>query len=302
MASIVSYGVQGGVKYKDTRDLKDNEIVDKIRLKTSQRVTWSQLRNMAPVPKWNQPHPRELGFYLDIIHPTQISRLVWELDAEYTIFKGGQQDPNPTSRPAEISGKSSLIEQPTFFDYRRRPITTTAGEFIPGVMQSIPITEYTVEKNLSADPGWIQTHVGGINEDAVRIRGLTWAPKTLMLGAVSFGAFKTEERATYSEYSLTIMADPRTWTHEVWNVGTVELYERDVLINGKFRTVWSQRDITRGSPPARVEDPVPLDDKGRAIVDYLNSGTGEPMKTSRLRTLKFDTQNIVRFGGVLPLV
>lgn len=302
MASILSYAVQNGVKYKDSRTISDNEIVDKIKVKTSQRVNWTTLRRMAPIPQWNNPHPREPGFYLDIINPNQVSRLVWELDAEYTIFKGGQQNPNPLSRDAEISGKSSLIEQPTFFDWKGRPIVTRAGEFIPGVMQSIPITEYTVNKNLGSDPAWLMTHVGAINSDAVRIRGLTWPAKTLMLGAVSFGAFKTEERATYSEYSLTLMADPRTWTHELWNIGTVELYEVDVHINGKIRTIWRQRPITAGSPPVPVESPVPLTEKGQQIVDYLDSGSGEPMKSGVLRKLYYDTQKVVAFGGVLPLV
>ena len=299
MATIMKYAVQS-TSIKDDRTISENEIVDKIKLKTSCRVTWTQLRRMRPVPQWNDSHPYEPGFYLDVVRPNHVSRLVWELDAEYTVVKGGQINANPLSREAIITGKSSLIEQPTFFDWENKPIVTTAGEFIPGVMQQIPTIEYTISKNLVTDPAWLMTHVGGINSDAVRIRGLTWPAKTLMLGAVSFGEFKTEEKARYSEYTLTLMGDPRKWTHELWNVGTVELYESKYG-KGVGKTIWRQRPITAGSPPVPVESPVPLDDRGRAIVDYL-SNSGEPVKASALRKLRFDTQRIVAFNGALPLV
>jgi len=301
MASIVNYAVEQ-TTIKDERTIADNEIVDKIKLKTSERVTWTQLRRMAPVPKWNDSHPYEPGFFLDVIRPNHVSRLVWELDAEYTIIKGGQIDANPLSRAAVITGKSSLIEQPTFLDWQGKPIVTRAGEFIPGVMQMIPTLEYTVTKNLGSDPGWLMTHIGAINSDPVRLRGLTWPAKTLMLGAVSFGEFKVEEKARYSEYTITLMGDPRKWTHELWNVGTVELYQADVHINGHFRTIWRQRPIMAGTPSVPVESPVPLTDEGQAIVDYLDSGSGEPMKTGTLRKLYYDTQKILAFNGTLPLV
>lgn len=300
MTSILNYRVKTS-KIKDERDLTQNEIIDTIKVKTSNRINWTRLRKMSPIPQWNQAHPKEPGFYLDVIHPTQVSRQVWDLEAVYTLIKGGQVNPNPLQREADISGKSSLIEVPTFFDYEGRPIVTKAGEFIEGVMRRIPTVEYTVNKNLGADPGWLQTHLGAINADQIRIRGLTWKPKTLMLGAVSFGAFKTEERATYSEYSLTLMANPETWTHELWNVGTVELQQADVRINGKVRTIWRQVPIKQGSPPVPVESPVPLDRNGVAIVDVIDPDTGTAYKSDSLIKLRFDTQLILPFTNVLPL-
>ena len=301
MTRILQYRVQSS-KIKDERDITQNEIIDTIKVKTSDRINWTRLRKMAPIPQWNEPHPKEPGFYLDVIHPNHTSRQIWDLEAVYTLIKGGQIDPNPLQREALISGKSSLIEVPTFFDYKGDAITTTAREFIPGVMKSIPTVEYSVAKNLATDPGWLQTHLGSINSDAIRIRGLTWGPKTLMFGAVSFSEYKTEERATYSEFNLTLMGNPLKWTQELFNVGTVELEQVEILSKGKSRKIWRQKPILQGSPPVPVESPVPIDANGKAIVDIIDPDTGATYKSGQLITLKFDTQNILPFKGVLPLV
>lgn len=307
MGSIVEYS-RSVSKIEDNRDISQNKIIDTITVKTSDRFNWTTLRRMAPVPQWNQSHPDEPGFYLDFITPSRgAGGLVWTLEAEYGIMKGSQDDPNPLQRKAKISGRTSLIEQPTFFDAKGSPIVNTAGEFIPGVMQTFATVEYSVTKNLAADPAWLQTHLGALNQDAIKIRGLVWQPKTLMLGAVSFGEFIEEERATYSEYQLTIMADPRKWTHELWNVGTVELVQVRRLVaqpGGEKVTskmVWVQQPIKRGDPPENVEEPVPLDENGRAIGDYLDSPGDKPVKPGTLKKLYFDTQKILNFQGVLPL-
>ena len=301
MTRILQYRVQAS-KIKDERDITQNEIIDTIKVKTSDRINWTRLRKMAPIPQWNEPHPKEPGFYLDVIHPNHVSRQVWELEAVYTLIKGGQVSPNPLEREASISGKSSLIEVPTYLDYKNDAITTTAREFIPGVMKRIPTVEYTIEKNLPADPAWLQTHLGSVNADGITIRGLAWPPKTLMLGAVSFGAYKVEERARYSEFQLTLMGNPQKWTQELFNVGTVELEQVEIRYKGKLRKIWRQKPILQGSPPVPVESPVPIDANGEAIVDLIDPETGATYKSGQLLVLKFDVQNILPFKGVLPLV
>lgn len=300
MASIMAFRWYE-TDIEDKRDLAENIVRNKIKLKTDERVNWTTLRRMAPVPAWNDSHPTEPGFYLDFIKPKHVSRLVWELEAEYTLIKGGQVDSNPLSRPADISFDTSLIEVPTFFDSSDKPIVTSAGEFIPGVVQKIPTVDYSITKNLPADPAWLLTHIGGINASPMRIRGVSWPRKTLLLGAVSAGAFVTEERATYTEYKLKLLGNPLTWTNELWNVGTIELTQVQRHINGRIRTIWVQKPILRGTPPAPVDDPVPLDRFGKAIVDYLDPGSGDVIKTGTLNKLYYDTQRIVDLS-ILPLV
>ena len=301
MASILEF-ITHTVDIEDRRDLTENLVRDKIILKTSAQVPWTQLRSMRPVPRWNEAHPRESGFYLDFIKPKQTSKLVWELEAEYTRMKGGQSDPDPIARPADITFTTSLVEQPTFFDKNLRPVTTTAGEFITGVMERIPLVDYSIVKNLANDPKWLQTHLGAVNADTVTLRGLQWKPKTLLLASVSAGSITTENRSTFSEFRLSILADARTWTQEVWNRGTVELYETYEVINGQARAVWSQKPILRGDPPAPVEEPWALDIDGAALRDHLQQSQTESYKPNRLIKLKFETQKDLTFRNVLPLV
>jgi hypothetical protein len=300
VVSIVSYAVQT-VEIKDGRTPAENFVRDKILLKTSEQATWTRLRNISPVPAWNDPHPREAGFFLDDVTPTQKSRLVWELDAEYTPIKGNKLDADRTQRPAVITYSTSLIEQPTLFDREGRPTVNTAGQFVTGVMQRIPIVEYTVVKYLAADPRWLQTHLGAVNQDAMSIRGLRWAPKTLMLTAASGGEFITETKTSSTETQLTLMGDARTWSQEVWNLGTVELYETFDTIRGVTKSVWRQKPILRGDPPAPVDEPVPLDEDGYAVPDHLQQSRVDPVKPGRLIKLNFETQPVLPFANVLPL-
>ena len=261
---------------------------------------------MNPVPQWDEPHPKEPGFYLDYIEPKRISRLVWELEAIYTVFKGGQVDANPLARPADITFNSSLVEQATMFDNKRRPIMNAAGEFITGVSQQFPLIEYSVVKNLASEGDWVQTHIGAVNSDVVRLRTLTWKPKTLLLTGVSVGPYLTENRTRYTEAQLTILADARTWTQEVWNRGTVRLIKTNTIVKlgqGRFtlKDVWKQVPIYEGEEGSRtpVTEAVPLDLQAQPLVDFAQPG--KPIDPTKLVTLKFDVQPELAFSK-LPLV
>lgn len=295
MATIVEYRVTS-VEIEDRREVAANLIRDKIFVKTSDQVTWNQLRTMRPVPAWNDQHPREPGFYLDFVKPKQTSKLCWELEAEYTPIKAGQEDANPLSRAAVTTFESSLIEQPTFFDNQDRLMTNTAGELLTGIIQQIPIVDYTVRKNLASDPRWLQTHIGGVNKESVKLRGLTWAPRTLLLGGVSGGEFTTENRQEFAQYSLKILGDPRTWSAKVWNRGTVYL-KQETDRNGK--KVYRQVRIQTGDPPEDVTEPVPLTIDGQVAEGYLQKSE-TPVDPSKLIMLTFHVQKEVSFAE-LPL-
>lgn len=285
----------------DQREITENKIRNKIMIKTSRRMPWSQLRLIRPVPQWNDEHPNEPGFYLHFVKPVHKSRLIWELEAEYTPFRGKQDDPNPLQRPAKITFDASLVEQPTLFDWKGRPMCNTAGEFLEGIPAQIPIVDYSITKNLGADPAWLLTHLGGVNEETITLRGLQWPPKTLLLAGVSAGEIVTEDKVKYSEYKLKILADIRTWLAQVWNRGTVELFELEVKQrDGSKKKRLIQKAIKTGDPPEYVDEPVPLDEFGRAILDYLQKDREEPIMPGKLIRLAFDVQKIVRFNK-LPL-
>jgi cation transport regulator ChaB len=299
MPSIVDFATYK-TAIEDKRD-RDNQVRDSIRLKTSERVAWSWLRNQRPVPRWNQEHATERGFYLDFVRPNHVSRLIWELEAEYTPIKGGQVDPDPLARPAVVTLNARLNEEPTFFDSEGDPVVTTAAEFIPGIIRRVPFGEYSVTKNLAQDPKWLQTHLGSVNRDSVRLRGIVWPSKTLMLSSISAGEYKTENRSTFAEFKLSILADPRGWSTETWNVGTQELYQSFEDVRGTFQLVWRQRDILSGTPPEPVSEPVPIDEDGVALVDHIEPDPRKPFKAARLIKLNFEMQEALSWNGVLPL-
>ena len=290
----------------DVRNRTENKIINKIDVKTSQRTNWTTLRLMRPVPQWSDEHPTEPGFYLDFVHPVHKKRQVWELEAEYTPFKGGQIDSDPIQRPAVVTYSTSLVEQATLRDNKGRPTVNRAGEFIQGLMLQVPIVEYKFSKNLPGDPAWLQTHLGAVNSETVTLRGLKWAPKTLLLSSAEGGEFITENRSTYTPTSGTILADYRTWTQEVWNTGTVQLkqvtieVDRGNLPGKELRTVWRQVPILEGDPPEPITEPRPLDEDGRLIVDPYEPSKDEPLKKQKLITLRFDLQPELPFN-VLPL-
>lgn len=300
MATITKF-IWHEMEVDDPRDVREAKIRNKIVLKTSDRVTWTDLRKMRPVPQWKDSHPKEPGFYLDYIKPTHKSRHIWELECEYVPFGGGQIDPDPIARPPVVTFSSSLVEQPTLRDNKGRPIVNRAGEFIQGLMVRVPIIEYRFQKNFGFDPAWILTHMGAVNSDTVKIRGLTWRPKTLLLSGIDGGEFLTENRSTYTSISGTILADRRGWTQEVWNTGTVQLVQQPRVIKGVEKMVWVQVPITEGNPPDPVSQPVPLDEDGVMISDAYEPSRTEPLKKQNLISLKFDLQHEEAFAR-LPLL
>lgn len=286
------------MEVEDRRDITENMLRNKIVLRTSERVTWGQLRTMAPVPRWNDEHPTERGFYLDYIKPTHKSKRIWELDCEYTPFPGGQIDPDPLQRPVVITYDCTLVEQATLYDNKGRPIVNRAGEFIQGLMKQVPIVEYSFSKNLPGDPKFIQTHLGCVNSDTVKIRGLTWEPRTLLLSSVQGGEITKENRSEFVPISGKILADPRGWTSEVWNLGTVELKQVDRRVDDPksksgvaIKRVWTQVQIMTGSPAEPVTEPVPLDENGRQIIDALQDNKDEPLSKQKLISLRFNIQD-----------
>lgn len=289
-------------------DIENQTLRTTLKVITTERVAWEFIEKQSFFPKYESEHWEERGFFLNNWKPVTSQGRVWEIELEFLPIKFGQPDPNPLNRPAVITFETSLVEQPTNWDTNRKPIVTTAGEFITGVMQKIPIVDYSVSKNLAADPKWLQTHLGAVNSDEVRLRGLLWKPKTLLLASVSGGDFTTENRTTFAPFGLKIMADVRGWTQEVWNRGTVELKKVWKKVDDPstksgvaYKHVWTQVPIEAGDPPERVTDPVPIDINGRAVPDYLQKNDKEPLKPDSLISLNFETQRALPFLGVLPL-
>jgi hypothetical protein len=282
-----------------SRDGENNTLRNTLKVITSEKVTFTWLETQSFFPKQNTEHFEEPGFFLDAWKPTHLQPCFWEIELEYVPFKAVQVDPDPVNRPPVITFSTSLIEQPASYTPDGKPIVNRAGEFITGVMQQIPIVEYKFLKYMAKDPKWIQTHLGAINSDWVKLRGIDWAPKTLLLSSAAGGEITITNRSQYTEISGTILADYRTWTQEVWNVGTVQLKKVKRLIKGVSKEIWIQVPILEGNPKKPVTEPVPIDEKGYQIVEPFPGGLVTETDQKFIR-LKFDTQPIKAFSE-LPL-
>lgn len=251
------------------------------------------------LPRENAPVEDQPGFYWDTVSRKQLSPLAWELDCEASPFSFPSQPDSPLAEPADISVDCDLREEHTLFDHKKRPIVTTAGEWIAGVTREVPTLVYRVAKNLGTDPAWFDTHMGAINSDAVRLRGRTCAPKTLLLRRCSLAPYQTRNRVRYTACTLELSYKADQWIHRIWNRGTLQLIE---FKNEKQKKDWRQERILSGNPATPVTEPVPLDAKGVPLEGVLDPNQTTPIDPRKMIILDIQTQIENRFTGVLPLL
>lgn len=249
-------------------------------------------------PQLNREHPEHSGYYFERINPKRTGKLTWVVALVASPFQFENLPENPLARRAVITADGQLTSEPTNFDYKGRPITTTAGEFLGGVERDRATAVYHVSKNVAQDPEWFDTHIGAVNTDSVRLRNRVRPPGTLKLINPSLSDYTVENKTRFCVVSFDLVFDPLGHAQERWNMGTIELNK--FTFQGK--TTWYQRRIFSGTPPQPVSEPVALDRKGEAIQDYLKSSSdGRPVDVSKLIKLTFDVQPQLPFNGVLPL-
>lgn len=285
----------------DVSDPQANSVTSRVKLKTDVRLSWTKIRRLRPMPRAGEEHPYEPGFFYKKATPKQLHKRVWEVELEYVPFQVEEEDKNPLNRRPKISFDSASIEIPADRDNKGRLVCNTAAEPLLGIMRQIPTIDYTIAVNLPQDPPFLQTHLMNVNADTVVLRGLAWKPKTLLFASVSAGEFQRENKVSFSPYTLKIMANPLTWTQEVFNTGTLQLEEFTVQTRLRKVKRYRQIQILEGEPAEPVKEPKPLDEKGRYIDDALQPSRTEPIKKSKLITLKFDIQEERPFNNILPL-
>lgn len=296
MAAILDYKItqiSGQLSRSGTDAIMQTHIIS-----TSELVTLSWIQNHRLTPKLHAAVQNFPGYYWDDLKPVQKAKLVWEITGSATPFEFEPEPDSPLAMPAEIAVNSELIDEPTLFDSKKRPIVTRAGEWIPGVNASRPLLTYVVVKNLATDPAWMETHLGAVNLDPVRLRGRICKPNTLMLRRLSLSPYTTKDRVRYTVCSFELHYDPLTWIKRLWNVGTIQLVEYRTEAG---RKAYRQERIMVGVPPQPVESPVALDLKGKVIPGVLTPEADTPVDVSKMEVLKFDVQPIQQFTGVLPI-
>jgi hypothetical protein len=298
MAAILDYKVtqlSGQLSRAGTDSIAQTHVIS-----TDSLVTLGWIQSHRLTPKLHSPVQGFPGYYWDDLKPVQKAKLVWEITGSATPFEFEPEPDSPLAMPADIAVNSELIEEPTQFDWKGRPIVTRAGEWIAGVMRSRPLLTYVITKNLGTDPNWSETHLGAVNLDPVRIRGIVRPPNTLMLRRLSLSPYQTKDRVRHTVCSFELHYDPRTWIKRLWNVGTIQLVE---FTTDAGKKAWKQeRILTEGTVRQPVENAVPLDLKGRVIPGVLTPDADTPVDVSKMVRLDFHVQPLQAFNGVLPLL
>lgn len=273
----------------------DDSILNEVHtIVTDEPVGYEWIVLHPDTPKLHTEYKRHPGFYFRTVNPTRRKKLVWEITVTASRFQLPKIQESPLDEPAKISRDSQEISEPTLFDHKRRPITTTAGEWIDGVFVERSRWVYRVRKNVGSDPAWLDDYGCAINSDAVRIRGRLLQPLTLMFRRGQMSDYDIKNGVSFSVLSFELHYRPETWVQEKWNAGTVE------AVQDKETKKYRQQPILIGYPPQRTDKPVFLDKKGAVIPGALDPSGETPFDLSKLHKLKIQTQKALPFR-VLPL-
>lgn len=291
MAKILKYARTEQAANHSADDSILNEVHTVI---TDEAVDYEWIVSHPDTPKLHSEYKRHPGFYFRSINPTRRKKLVWEIAVTASRFQLPKVQDDPRNEPAKISRDSQEISEPTLFDYKNRPITTTAGEWLDGVYVERSRWIYRVRKNVGSDPPWLDDYACAINSDAIRIRGRLLQPLTLMFRRGQMSDYDTKNGISFSVLSFELHYRPETWLQRKWNAGTVE------AVQDKETKKYRQQPILIGFPPQRIDRPVFLDRKGAVIAGALDPSGDTPFDTSKLHQLTIQTQKALPFR-VLPL-
>lgn len=291
MAKIIRYAV---TEQAATHSADDSVINEVHTIVTDEPVSYEWIVLHQDTPKLHTEYFKHPGFFFRAINPTRRKKLLWEITVTASRYQRPKVVDSPLDEPAKISRDSQEISEPTLFDYKGRPITTTAGEWLDGVFVERSRWIYRVRKNVGADPAWLDEYGSAINSDAVRIRGRLLAPLTLMFRRGQMSEYDIKNGVSFSVLSFELHYRPETWIQEKWNAGTIAAV-KDAKTN-KYK----QQPILIGSPPQRTEKPVFLDKLGAVIPGALDPTGETPFDLSKLHKLRIQTQRSLPFR-VLPL-
>lgn len=296
MARIIDYDVTAvaGSSTPGAQTIRETH-----HIVTDVPVTLEWISRHRLTPKLNDACRAHPGFYWASVDPNRRGRLEWEIDVSATPFQFPDVADSPLARPAGISIDSEELTEPTLFDRKGRPLVNTAGEWLAGQTRTRVRLIYRVKKNLAADPVWLDTYPGAVNADAVRLRGRVRPKNTLMLRRVSLGDYQKENNTWFTPCEFELHYDPLTWIERVWNRGTVKLVQFTTEAGKK---AYRQERIVSGTPPQAIDEPVPLDARGQPLEGVLDPKGETPIDFRKMIVLNVETQPLLPFTGVLPIV
>lgn len=256
-------------------------------------ATIDDIEAINGIPKPYSAHPTSPTLKATSIQTNQKSRFIFDVVVPYSnqIDKEEVAE-NPLERPAKIVPRGTQRTIPTLLDSKGEPYTNTAGDIVLG--QTIEITEmiFSVSKNVASPPRFLPEYWRGVvNSDDIRILGFPFKARHLKF---QFGSLEETSDAKTRFYVLNFSLVERfdSWDTIYANVGRREKdpavssedlgFLAEVLTEEELERYSKDtlKDILVGDPPRPTDDPVWLDEDGRAIrEESTNSALEGPIKT-----------------------
>ncbi len=263
--TLLSCEIRSRGKLDSDASGSDSFVDEYIARMDSAAATHMELRRSLPeLQRW-QPHPVEVGFYVDKFsaeqHPN--SRF-WNIEVTYAT----RTEKSPLDEPWKWSVSSQSLSAYTLVDHQDRMMLNTAGFPFEPFEKKERILIFRGRKNLPKWPSWLLTYPECINSDAVRIQGQSCPPKTLAMAGMNVEEPQTQDEVEFFPLSVELHYRESTWLTVVPSKGFQERIPITspiaIQANGgkKFRTAIIVNDL--GEP---VTEPQFLDADGQALTD-----------------------------------
>lgn len=244
-------------------------------------------------PKLGSKHTANEGALVTRVRLSQENdTAVYKAEVEWSTNAGdANNEPDPLKRPAIIDITTEIEEAETFRDGKGRIRINTAGDIQVGTTYKA-IQTISIQKNVPTVPKWFHEFPGSVNKSSVEIDGITYKPRTLLLGASARPNRILENKKWY--YPITFQLRHDKETHDIFepSMGFHELVPSltpaQVSANKEqglpADVVYIKKRITLppGDPAA---DPQYLDKDGRHILlepDKVRGG----LDTSRIYIIR----------------
>lgn len=253
---------------RDRENLRDYS--EKFWAKVTPGTSYIGVEAYPGCPRQYQPHPDDPKSYVDVVSMDRVNGRLIDVTVTYSsevdVDEDKQRDnfnEDPLQRPAVVTLSSEREMRAVNLDVEGTPLQTTAGEPLTRERR-FTLWRLNVKKNIATWPRWLLDYPNAINQDPVRIKGVTWPKHTLILDDVELGEESEENGVSFVTLSMKILYRQETWKDEFLNFGRYELVDEK---NAAGEVVPVLKEILVGTPAAPVKKPIPIDENGRAYRD-----------------------------------
>lgn len=235
------------------------------------------MRDLPELQRW-QRHPIEQGLFVDKFKGTrEPNSFYWNITVDYT----NSLTPDPLSRPARITCRTTTLDSSTIVDRDGRPIRNSAGDLVLPRKKKETLLIFSVAKDLAPDfPDWLFDYTEHVNADTIRIGGRQCVPNTLYFNGASATDIQTADDVDFRTFSMELFFRRSGW--------------QDAFPSMGFRELLIDEDGEASLVPIQIEGKVATKPQ---LLDAAGRYTNDP---AQVHIMRYDLMNEFPFTG-LPL-